>query len=371
MATKIDAIRASPTEELLLEEEFDELFDRERHPRTYIGFEISGQVHLGTGILSMSKVKDFLEAGFDCTVFLADWHSWLNGKLGGDLETIRDVAGGYFKEGLRIGLRCVGTDSTPVRFVMGSEVYDQEYWATVVKVSKALTVKRVQRMITIMGRKEGEAVNFAQLVYPPMQIADIFHLDVNVAHGGMDQRKAHVGAREVAEKIGKAKPLALHHHLLAGLKGPAGQVPTTNLEQAEIRSELKMSKSKPDSAIFIHDSQEVIHQKLDRAYCPPREIEYNPVIDIAEYVILPILHKITIERSEKHGGDAEIPNAAELRSQYSNGNIHPMDLKQAVANTLTEILGPARSYFASHPELLRIFDQTPDVKEPPANRRPS
>lgn len=319
----------------------------------------------------MSKVKDFLEAGFACTILLADWHSWLNGKLGGDLETIREVAGGYFKEGLKIGLRCVGADSTPVRFVMGSQVYDQEYWTTFVKVSKALTVKRVQRMITIMGRKEGEAVNFAQLVYPPMQIADIFHLDVHVAHGGMDQRKAHVGAREVAEKIRRAKPLALHQHLLAGLKGPGGQVSCSNLEQVELRSELKMSKSKPDSAIFIHDSQEVIHQKLDRAYCPPDEIEYNPVVDLAEYVILPIRHKIAIERSEKHGGDVEIPNATELRSQYSSGGIHPLDLKRAVANTLTEILRPARTYFESHQELLGIFSQAPDAKGSSANNQQS
>ncbi len=348
-------LRASPTEELLQESEFVELMDREGHPKVYVGFEISGQVHLGTGIISMAKVRDFLKAGFDSTIFLADWHSWLNGKLGGDLKTIREVAGGYFKEALRIGLSCVGADSASVRFVMGSEVYDQGYWATLLNVSKALTVKRVQRMITIMGRKEGEAVNFAQLVYPPMQIADIFHLGVDVAHGGMDQRKAHVGAREVAEKIGRPKPLALHHHLLLGLKGPSAFPTTPNMDSDELKSELKMSKSKPGSAIFIHDSPEEIRSKLLHAYCPEKTLAFNPVIDLAEFVVMPLRKRMRIERSEKHGGDIEISSAIELKSQYSNGKIHPLDLKPAVANELVEVLRPARSYFGSHEELLSIF----------------
>ncbi len=358
MTTLTDLLRAPPTEELLQEDEFTELLDRERHPKVYIGFEISGQVHLGTGIISMAKVADFLKAGFRSTIFLADWHSWLNGKLDGDLETIREVAGGYFKEALRIGLTCVGEESTSVRFVMGSQIYDQEYWATLMNVSKALTVKRVQRMITIMGRREGEAVNFAQLVYPPMQIADIFHLGVDVAHGGMDQRKAHVGAREVAEKIGRAKPLALHHRLLLGLKGPSVFPTTSNMNPSEIESELKMSKSKPGSAVFIHDSPEEIQAKLLHAYCPEKVLELNPVIDLAESVVLLLRKKMKVERSEKHGGDIEISSAVELRSQYSSGKMHPLDLKQAVTNELVEILKPARSYFRSHEELLAIFSKS-------------
>ena len=46
------------------------------------------------------KVKDFVEAGIECSIFLADWHTWINDKLGGDRETIKRVAVGYFKEGL-------------------------------------------------------------------------------------------------------------------------------------------------------------------------------------------------------------------------------------------------------------------------------
>ncbi|MDG6959666.1 MAG: tyrosine--tRNA ligase [Nitrososphaerota archaeon] len=354
MASKLEILKASPTEELLQEDEFAGLMEREKNPRMYVGFEISGQVHLGTGIVSMAKVRDFQRAGFDCTIFLADWHSMLNGKLDGDLQTIREVAGGYFKAALGIGLKSAGGTPESIRFVMGSEIYDQAYWALLVNVCKNLTVKRVQRMITIMGRKEGEATNFAQLVYPPMQIADIFQLQVHVAQGGMDQRKAHVGAREVADKLGVPKPLALHHHLLLGLTG-VGHLPSASVDSAEFKAELKMSKSKPNSAIFIHDSPEEIEKKLMGAYCPEKEVEFNPVIDILEHVVLPVKHKLKIERPSKYGGDLDIVDAAELKSLYIRGDLHPLDLKRATTRGLVELLLPARDYFERHADLLSIF----------------
>ena len=64
----------------------------------------------------------------------------------------------------------------------------------------------MQRSITILGRKEGESVDFAKLMYPAMQVADIFYMGVNIAHAGMDQRKAHVVARDVATKM-RVSPL--------------------------------------------------------------------------------------------------------------------------------------------------------------------
>lgn len=45
------------------------------------GFEISGLVHLGTGLMSMGKIADFLKAGVKCRIFLADFHSFLNNKF--------------------------------------------------------------------------------------------------------------------------------------------------------------------------------------------------------------------------------------------------------------------------------------------------
>ena len=232
------------TEEVLTEEELEDFLKNNERLKHYIGFEISGKIHIGTGLMCMLKVKDFLEAGVDCSIFLADWHSWINDKIGGNRETIKRVAVNYFKEGLKASLKCVGANSNKIKFILGSDLYHShdDYWATMIDVSKNTNLARMQRSITIMGRAEGESIDFAKLIYPPMQVADIFFQGINLAHSGMDQRKAHVIARDVALKMRispllnkkkeKIKPIAIHHHLILGLqKPPMWPVPKENLQE--------------------------------------------------------------------------------------------------------------------------------------------
>jgi tyrosyl-tRNA synthetase len=356
----LELIFDTPTEEVLTKERLIELLDQKVNLRHYIGFEISGFVHLGTGILCMKKVADLQKAGIETIIFLADYHSWINKKLGGDLSTIRKVAGGYFKEALKKSLEIVGGDPKKVNFVLGSELYEKlgiEYLELVLKISMNTTLSRIKRSLTIMGRKESESLSFAQLIYPSMQVADIFALNVNIAHGGMDQRKAHVIAIEVGEKIGKYKPIALHHHLLIGL----------NIDQ-EIREkilkakkenkremfeegiiEIKMSKSKPQGAIFIHDTEEEIKEKIMKAFCPPKEIELNPVLELAKYIVFGI-GKSELEIINVKTNERKIYNSySDLEKDYIEGKIHPMDLKIAVSKAICEMLEPSRKYFLEGP----------------------
>ena len=103
----LELIKKPPTEEILTEERLKEYINQKIKLKHYIGYEISGFVHLGTGLICMQKVADFQKAGIETIIFLADYHSWINKKLGGDLSVIRKVAGGYFKEALKISLKCV------------------------------------------------------------------------------------------------------------------------------------------------------------------------------------------------------------------------------------------------------------------------
>src|SRR4029078_11103878 len=196
MPTPIDLITRN-LDEVLTREDLAALLESGTPLRHYIGFEISGKIHLGTGLVCMGKVKDFVDAGVQCTIFLADWHSCINDKLGGDQPTIRRMAYEYFAEGLKASFRCVGGDPSKLSFVLGSDLYhnNDRYWETMVDVAKNTTLARMQRSITILGRREGESVDFAKMLYPAMQVADIFIQGVNIAHAGMDQRKAHVVAR--------------------------------------------------------------------------------------------------------------------------------------------------------------------------------
>ncbi|MDK2908082.1 MAG: tyrosyl-tRNA synthetase [Candidatus Woesearchaeota archaeon] len=345
------------TEEILGEDELKENLKNNEKIKHYIGFEISGKIHLGTGLMCMSKVKDFLDAGIDCSIFLADWHTWINDKLGGDLEAIKKVAVGYFKEGMKASLKCVGGDPAKLKFVLGSELYHNNdlYWLDVLEISKHTSLSRMMRSITIAGRKEGGSVDFAKLIYPPMQVADIFIQNINMPHAGIDQRKAQVIARDVAMKLSfnplknskgkKIKPMAVHHSLILGL----GKPPIWPIKKEEFKdmlSELKMSKSKPDSCIFIHDSEEEIKRKVNKAFCMEKEIEYNPLLDWAKKLIFPIQKELEIRRPEKFGGDIKYGNYIDLEKDFEKGNVHPIDLKNSISESLIRILKPARDHFS-------------------------
>ena len=356
------------TEEIMKEEDLKLLLDSGTKIKHYIGFEISGKIHLGTGLMCMSKVKDFMDAGIDCSIFLADWHSWINDKLGGDREVIKRVAGGYFKEGLKASLKCFGGDPEKLKFILGSDLYhnNDDYWATMVDVSKNTSLARMQRSITIMGRKEGGSVDFAKLIYPPMQVADIFIQGINLPHAGIDQRKAQVIARDVALKIktkplldkdgNQMKPVAVHHHLILGLgKPPVWPVPKEQLQ--ELWSALKMSKSKPDTCIFIHDSPEEIKRKINQAFCLEGETEFNPILDWVKYLIFRDADsKLEIKRPEKFGGDMTYTSYKELEKDFAEKKLHPMDLKNSVSEKLIQILEPARKHF-EQPKVKKMLEE--------------
>ena len=103
-----------------------------------------------------------------------------------------------------------------------------------------------------------------------------------------------------------------------------------------------MSKSDPDSAIFITDSDEDIKRKIKHAYCPVGVTENNPVIDILKYVVFPYYQeRLTINRPESKGGPVEV-DFHELINLYENQKIHPVDLKNAAAESIINIIGPVR-----------------------------
>lgn len=334
-------------EEVLTGEELTALIISGKPLRHYIGFEISGKGHVGW-VFTMQKIKNLQDAGVEVNILLADWHTWLNKKLDGTLETAKRMAREYFEEALKACALCAGADPNKINFVLGSELYDElgsSYWATVVKVAKATTLSRIIRSTTIMGRKETEISDSAMLIYPAMQSADIFALGVNIAHAGTDQRNVHVVAREAASALDENKPIAIHHHLLQGLLQPVFTKDEANRKVLDLEV-AKMSKSKPESAVFIHDSPDEIRRKVNGAFCPEGEVEYNPILDWTKHLIFYNLGaSLTVKRDPKWGGDLSYTNYEDLEKDYIAGKLHPQDLKNAVANWLIQKLEPARKYF--------------------------
>jgi len=303
----------------------------------YLGFEPSGLFHVGWIIWAL-KYRDLVNAGIDMYLLAATWHAWINDKLGGDMSLIKAAANHVVSV-----LNYLGIDMSRVKVVDAEDmVSDKEYWSILLKVAKSVSLARVKRALTIMGRRveEGEA-DFSKLIYPLMQVTDIFYLDLDIALGGLDQRKAHMLARDVAERLGFKKPIAIHTPLLTSLQG-VGRMDVSG-EVDEILSEYKMSKSNPESAIFITDSDEDIRSKVLKAYCPPKQVEFNPVMELARYVIFyEEPRRVVIERPQKYGGTLEVTSYNELKEYYVTGNLHPLDLKTAVATYLIDLIRPIR-----------------------------
>ncbi len=306
-------------------------------------------MHIGMGLVCGGKIKDMTDQGFDFTIFLADWHSWINNKLGGDIERIR-IVGEYFKH----CFTALGIPSSKVKYVWASELAsDTSYWEMVIRIAKSATVSRIQRTLPIMGRSiSSTEVEAAALIYPCMQVADIYHMNIDVACAGIDQRKAHMLSREIASKFGYKKPISLHTPLLTGLEQTGQNEKFDEDARLSLKIGSKMSKSMPSRCIYIHDTPIQIKDKLNSAYCPPKEVENNPVMDIAEHVIFPHTGSLYLDRPEKYGGPTTFHSYQKLADEYYKGEIHPQDLKKNVSAALSNILEKVRAYFKDHKEPL-------------------
>jgi tyrosyl-tRNA synthetase len=355
--TRIELICRSPTEEVLTPEDLKQLLETEEHPIAYGGWEPSGLVHLGTGNICAYKMKDFILAGIRFKAYLSTWHAWLNNKLCGDLKLIRKAADLFKHSWIALGV-----PEDKVEFIYSDELYDDlDYWAKTVTVAKNLSIARVTRTLEIAGRKESEARHVSDFLYTPMQVADIFHMKVKICQLGIDQRKANVVARELGEKIGFWKPVCVHHTYLQGLaKPPVWPIPKQ--QEREILSSIKMSKSKPETCIFIYDSPEEIKLKISRAFCPEKTVEHNPILEICKYIVFRERTSFIIERLAKFGGTIEFHNFQELATAYARGNLHPQDLKTAVAVELAGILEPVRKYFEANKEARECLNVVKDAK---------
>jgi tyrosyl-tRNA synthetase len=346
--TRVELIARRPCEEIVTPQELRELLASKDKPVAYNGFEPSGLMHLGTGLLSALKIMDLVRAGVRYKVLLATWHAWLNNKFGGDMEKIR-IAAKYFIE----GWTALGVDPSAVEYVMADDLVSRsEYWETLLRVASRVTLNHVVRALPIMGRTQSEALKFGAYIYPMMQVTDIFMLGADIAQLGMDQRKANMLAKEVGPTLGLWSPVAVHHHLLAGLTGPRKMGMDEN-EALDAQISSKMSKSKPDTAIFIHDSPEEIRSKIRKAYCPERVIENNPIVDYVQHLILrDDTQTLLVDRPPHKGGPIEV-TWPKLKTLYLKGEIHPLDLKTAVAESLIKMLEPARKHFANKEELIK------------------
>lgn len=373
-------------EEIIQADELRKLLESNEQLYAYDGFEPSGQIHIAQGIVRAINVNKMTRAGIKFRMWVADWHAMANNKIGGDLEKIK-IVGKYFIEVWKAS----GMDLSKVEFMWASEmVKKSDYWKLVLQVGKSNALRRFIRTAEMMGRQESlDSLTGAHIIYSCMQVADIFMLGAKITQLGMDQRKVNMLAREIGPQLGYWKPVVVSHHMLMGLQKPAdltgvqsqgsrqrgeffqpaagsstggkddGQVQSNKLKRTIA---LKMSKSLPDSAIFMTDTYEDIKRKIIKAYCPEGVTEENPILEYYKYILFESLDRlqlqnIVVERLQKFGGPVILNNYENLERLFKERQIHPLDIKSKAIELLDKLLQPVRRHFEENAEAKRLLEQ--------------
>lgn len=322
-------VARSVGEECIQENELHDLLEKKAHPVCYDGFEPSGRMHIAQGVLRTVNVNKLTLTGSVFRFWVADWFAMLNNKMGGDLDKIR-LVGQYMVE----IWKSVGMDMTNVEFLWASKEiisHSASYWLRVIDIARRTTIARTLKCCTIMGRKEKDGMQAAQILYPLMQCADIFNLKADICQLGIDQRKINMLARDYCDQAKiRFKPIILSHHMLMGLK----------------EGQEKMSKSDPESAIFMEDAEDDVSRKIEKAFCPEGVVEANPILDYMKHIICP--HFITGGVTVKLvcGSEKTFTTYQELEDAFVARQVSAVDLKTALTKYLNEILEPVRKHFS-------------------------
>ena len=330
----------------------------------YDGFEPSGRMHIAQGVFKAMNVNKCTASGNNGTFvfWVADWFALMNDKMGGDLDKIKTV--GYY---LIEVWKAAGMNLENVVFKWASEeITDKaaQYWPIMLDVARRFNITRIKKCCQIMGRLEG-ALTSAQVLYPLMQCTDVFFLKADICQLGVDQRKVNMLAREYCDYANiKRKPVILSHHMLYGLK--AGQE--------------KMSKSDPDSAVFMEDAAEDVERKIMNAYCPSKEQNSvdtqeepvdagkasmqlkedklkNPCLDYIQNIIFsPPGATFTC-------GDVVYTDFQSVRFAFINGTIAEDQLKRGLIKELNQLLEPVRQHFTNDDNAKYLLAQMKQFKK--------
>ena len=319
--------------------------------RCYVGFEPSGKAHIGWKVISL-QLKRMLDAKANVLIFLADWHAWVNDKFNGSMDDIQTTAR-YMEETFRalLGYPPEGEGPGELRFVWASSIMDSgEYWARVLRCSKNMSLARVRRTFSIMGRDEDSSDgDLSRFFYPALQAADIFEMNIDVAIGGMDQRKAHMYMRDVADRWGWYKATCLHTPIISGLKSTGARMESFDH---------KMSKSDPNGAILLHDEDKKLAKKMRKAFLDPEQPD-SPVYELIQHIILPEFGEVVVTPKPEFGQPSTWTDLESFKSAVADGTLHPFDAKMGVAAGVSRGLKAVASHFESNPDTLeRVNDLT-------------
>lgn len=217
----------------------------------------------------MTKLADFLKAGCEVRVLLADLHAFLD-NMKAPLEVVKYRAK-YYECVIKSLLRSINVPIEKLDFVVGSSYQlSSEYTMDIFKISNVVSQNDAKRAGADVVKQVANPL-LSGLIYPLMQALDEEHLGVDVQFGGVDQRKIFVLAEENLPSLGYKKRAHLMNPMVPGLTQGG-----------------KMSASDPNSKIDILEEPKQVKKKINTAFCAPGVVEDNGLLSFIEYVVAPI-----------------------------------------------------------------------------------
>ncbi len=308
------------TEEILGVKELIGLLAKKKKPVVYWGTATTGKPHIGY-LLPALKIADFLKAGFHVKILLADLHAALDNVA----WTVVEKRYNYYAKIIPLLIKSIGVDTKELEMVKGSEMQlKPEYMYDVLQMSSHVSIHDATKAAAEVV-KIGDNPKLSGIIYPIMQAVDEQYLGVDCQLGGTDQRKIMVLARENLPKIGYNSRIEIMNPLIPGLIGK------------------KMSSSDLKSKIDLLDEEEEIKSKMKNAECVAGNPD-NGVMAFLKYVLMTIKHdkkeKFVVKRDKKYGGDLHYTTYEQVEKDFKEKKLHPLDLKNAVAEEIADILKP-------------------------------
>jgi tyrosyl-tRNA synthetase len=295
--------------EILTEDRLIKVISELPNPTTYIGLEPSNVIHIGN-LSSSIPVFKLSKHGFRAIILLADLHALANDK--GEIGEIQNFAAAAREMFERIA-RKLGIGGK-LEYRYGTEFEDQKYFIQMLRLSRVINFTEAEKSMDEISKSSVSRMT-SSLIYPLMQVLDIGELGVNVAVGGIDQRKVHVLAIENLKKLGYPTPVAVHSKaIMLGTDGKR-----------------KMSKSFGNT-INLDETLESLEAKIKKTYLAPGDVTVNPILGWYRALIFPLLDR------PLSFGSKELTTYPELELAWKQNQITPQELKHSTVRDLSEIL---------------------------------
>ena len=361
----------------------------ERPLKIYWGTAPTSRIHIGY-FVQMLKIADYLQAGCEVTILIADIHAYLD-NMKSTLELI-NYRTDYYTKTIQFMLLSMNINIDKLKFVKGSSYQlNEKYTMDMYKANAQITCKAAQHAgADVVKQTDNPMMN--GLLYPTLQALDEEYLGVDAEASGIDQRKIAIHAKTIMPKLGYKKRIYFMTRMVSGLrtvKKIEEKEIISYIDKEEIHNILnnlntsdddelvnklqnvvdtynnkkdatniantKMSASNHDSKIDLLDTKKQIAAKINKCYCLPGDILDNCLVEILEQLIFPILNyknlNFVINRKEKFGGPITYVDIDEVKKDFTTKlendefKLHPGDLKLGVIDSLEEIVKPIRDGF--------------------------